>query len=289
MKPSSLKRFSPVIHRAFLFLAALVLALPARAQADKFGKPTDRAASGKADQKEGARILENFRGAGIAGDYWLSFELRVMPRQGEERTLNGTMVGKRGSEGPISRLAVGNDRWLIESGPRPDAWSAAADKAAQQLSPGESGQAIGGTNVTLFELQMPFLYWTDFVYEGEARMRGRPTHSIILRPPPGVPTPIAGLTGVRVLIDSQFQALVQAEELGANNAVIKTITLLDLKKVEDRYIMKAIDVKDVRTRDKTRFAITAVAVGLHWPAETFSPAQLATDIPAPPKEKIQRF
>ena len=48
---------SPVLHRAFLLAAGLLLAVAAPAQADKFGQPMDKAASGKADQAEGARIL----------------------------------------------------------------------------------------------------------------------------------------------------------------------------------------------------------------------------------------
>jgi len=280
---------SPVLHRALLFVLAAGCALPARAQADKFTLPVDRPATGNANQADGAKILADFQAAGIAGDYWLSFELRVLPRKGPERSVTGTLLGARGPSGPLSRLTVPGERWLIESGPQPSAWLAAGGAAPRLLAAGEAGQAVAGTDVTVFDLQMPFRYWADFTYEGQAVMRSRPTHSFVLRPPAGQPVPVAGLTGVRIFVDAEFRALVQAEELGAGGAVLKTITLLDLKKVNDQWMMKAIDVRDNRTRDKTRFSVTAAALGLSLPFETFSPDNLTTAEPAVPAEKVVRF
>ena len=153
----------------------------------------------------------------------------------------------------------------------------------------EPGQSLAGTGVTVFDLQMPFLYWTDFTYEGQARVRGRPTYSFVLRPPAGQPVPEPELTGVRVLIDTQFQAMVQAELLGAGGAVLKSISLLDLKKVGEQWLVKAIDVRDHRTRDKTRFTVRAAALDLAWPAAVFTPAGLASPAPAVPGDKVVRF
>jgi hypothetical protein len=272
-----------------LLVLAGCLAATAWAQPTKFGQPEDRAASGKADQAKGADILAEFRRAGIAGDYWLSFELRVMPRKGEERSVIGTMVGSRGATGPVSRIEAGNERWLIESGPQPAAWQLNAENQVQLLDAASTGQGIAGTGVTVFDLQMPFLYWTDFTYEGEAKVRGRPTHSFILRPPTGTLLPRPGMSGVRVLIDVQFQAMVQAEQLDAKGMAVKTISLLDLKKVGDQWLVKTIDVRDNLSRDKTRFGVYAAALDLHWPKETFQPEKLAEDHAVVPKDKIIRF
>lgn len=245
----------------------------------------DRAASGKADQAEGARILSEFRQAGIAGDYWLSFELRVMPRKGAERTVTGALLGTPGKDGPVTRITTDDDAWLIEAGPRPSAWTVNGD-VVESAAP---GQSLAGTGVTVFDLQMPFLYWTDFTYEGQARVRGRPTFSFILRPPAGQPVPLSELTGVRVLIDTQFQAMVQAELLGAGGTVLKSISLLDLKKVGEQWLVKAIDVRDHRSRDKTRFTVRAAALELDWPADIFNPAALTTPAPPVPGDKVVRF
>ncbi len=279
---------SPVHHRAlFLVLVALATAA-AFAQPGKFDLPVDRPALGQADQADGAKVLADFRRAGIAGDYWLAFELRVLPRHGAERVVTGTMTGTRGPTGPISRLHVAGQRWLIASGPQPAAWFTAGGPV-QELAEADGARAIAETGVSVFELQMPFLYWTDYTYEGQARVRGRPTHSFVLRPPAGAPVPVPGLTGVRVLIDAQFQALVKADELGADGASLRTITLLDLKKVGEQWIVKAVDVRDSRSRDKTRFSITGAALDLHWPAELFAPGNLKAETPPVPADRIARF
>jgi hypothetical protein len=275
--------------RGWFFVLAGCLVISAWAQPSKFGQPEDREASGKADQAQGAAILGEFRQAGIAGDYWLSFELRVMPRRGAERSVIGTMVGTRGVNGPVSRIEVGTEQWLIESGPHPAAWALKAGNQVQLLAAGKTGQGIADTGVTVFDLQMPFLYWTDFTYEGEAKVRGRPTHSFILRPPAGSPLPMPGLSGVRVLIDVQFQAMVQAEQLDAKGATVKTISLLDLKKVGEQWLVKTIDVRDNVTRDKTRFSVIAAALDLHWSPATFQPEKLTEDHAVVPKSKIIRF
>lgn len=267
----------------------MAIVATANAQANRGGLPAEKAASGKADQAEGARILADFRRMGIAGDYWLGFELRVMPRRGAERVVTATMLGTRGPQGPLFRLNVDGQQWLIESGPRPSAWRADPSAEAIELPGSEAGTGIADTGFTVFDLQMPFLYWTDFVYEGEARVRGRPTHSFVLRPPAGQPAPVPGLTGVRVLIDIQFGALVQAEQLGPNDFAEKTVSLLDLKKVGDQWMMKAIDVRNNRTRDKTRFQVTAAALKLDLPLETFTPDKLDQQPPAVSPDKIVRF
>jgi len=272
-----------------LFVLAAACAVPALAQPSKFDLPVDRPAKGNGDQAEGARILAEFRAAGIVGDYWLAFELRVMPRKGAERSVTGILLGTRGPGGPLSRLELADERWLIESGAQPAAWLAAAGGTPRELGAGEAGHALAGTGVTVFELQRPFLYWTDFNYEGQAIVRGRPTHSFVLRPPAGRPVPVAGLAGVRVLLDAEFSAMVQAEELGADGAVLKTITLLDLKKVGSQWLPKTIDVRDGRSRDKTRFSVTAAALGLDLPLAAFTADNLTAEPPVVPKDKVVRF
>lgn len=248
----------------------------------------DRAASGKADQEEGARILAEFRrNTGVGGNYWMSFELRVMPRKGSERTVTGTLLGTRGeSGGPLSRLTIEGKNWLIESGPQPHAWTTGSNG---EVNPASGGEALGGTGVTVFDLQMPFLYWSDFTYEGQGKVRGRPTHSFVLRPPPGFVPPEPGLTGVRVVIDQQFSALVQAEVLGAKGTAERSIALLDLKLVNEQPLVKSVDIRDLRTRDKTRLTFTAAALGIEWPAGTFLPENLGQPLPSVPPAKVVRF
>lgn len=276
-------------------LGALTPSAPVRGQ-EPAGRPAPRFAGGsRPDQAEGARVLAEFRQAGIAGTYWLAFELRVMPRRGAERTVDGTIVGTRTEQGPVSRLSVrgaeAEERWLVRSGPDAATWHWPGEGSAggRALSAQETFNPVAGTDLTVFDLQMPFLHWPEFAYEGLARVRGRPAHRLLLYPPADLAAARPELAGVRVYLDTQFQALVQAELIGAKGEVTKTITVLDLKKSADRWIVKSIDVRNHRTRDKTRFTVEAAAFGLQLPPAAFAPEQLGGPEPAIPAEKLERF
>lgn len=242
---------------------------------------------GKPDQAEGTRLLSQFRQSGIAGTYWLSFELRVMPRKGEERTLNGQLYGTHRAEGPVTRLALEQDRWLIQAGPHSAAWTATPGQPARAVTMAETVQPIAGTDLMLFDLQMPFLHWTDFVHEGVTKVRARPAHQFILYPPADFAQARPELAAVRIYLDTQFQALVQVEQLGADGKPIKSMTLIDLKKVGEQWLVKSIDLRNAVTRDKTRLTFKAAALDLTLPADAFSPEQLGEPLPLPPRDKLQ--
>jgi len=271
-------------------LFALVLAaLPSLlcAQGARFRPAPKYVSGGKADQAEGGRILGDFRQISIAGTYWLSFELRVMPRQGAERLLEGDLFGTHGPAGPLTRLALGDERWLIQSGPAPAAWTAPAGRTVRAATTAETLQPVAGTDFTLFDLQMPFLHWPDFVYEGLAKVRGRPAHQFVLYPTADYAAARPELSGMRVYIDTQFNALVQAEQLDLKGQPAKTVTLIDLKKIGEQWLVKSIDLRNHVTRDKTRLTFRATALGLALPAETFEPAGLTQPAPPVPSEKLQ--
>lgn len=265
----------------------MLIAWPGLSAQDSRLRPAPAFLSGsKPDQAEGARILGDFRQAGITGTYWLSFALRVLPRSGEERVLAGGLFGTRGAQGPLTRLSLGDERWLIRSGPNPAAWTAAAGAAGRPATLAEIVSPLAGTDFSIFDLQMPFLNWTDFVYEGLAKVRSRPAHSFLLYPPADFTAVRPELGGVRVFIDTQFQALVQVDQLGRDGRPVKSMTLLDLKKIGEQWLVKSADLRNLVTRDKTRLTFQAVALGLELPPETFSAEQLGRPVPPVPREKI---
>jgi hypothetical protein len=268
--------------------AVVMTALPGLFAQGTGYRPAPRyVAGGKADQAEGARILGDFRQVNIAGTYSLSFELRVMPRKGAERVLAGQLFGTSGPQGPLTRLAWDNERWLVQSGPQPAAWTISEGGAPRPATTAETMQPVAGTDFTLFDLQMPFLYWKDFVYEGLAKVRGRPAHQFVLYPPADVATARPDLSGVRVYLDTQFQAVVQVEQLDAKGVMAKSMTLIDLKKIGEQWLVKSVDLRNHVTRDKTRLTFKSAALDLSLPPETFTPAQLAEPLPVVPEGKIQ--
>lgn len=250
---------------------------------------------GQPDQAEGRRVLEEFKKLGIAGDFALEFTLRVLPRRGADRRVDGRLYGMRNDRGPVSLMefapgAEGARRVLVQNGPSPEVWTVAADGAeALAIGPAQLFQPLAGTELTAFDLQMPFVYWSDLVYEGVIRLRNRPTHQFLVYPPADVAAAKPELTGVRFYLDTQYSALVQAEQLGPQKVAVKTMSVLDLKRTQEQWVPRTIDLRDEVTRDKTRFMVNAAALNLALPRMIFQPAHLPLATPPVDPARYQRF
>jgi len=269
------------------------------AQSRRYRPPARYFQLGEPNQDEGRKILESFREQGIAGDYYLEFDLRVLPRRGQTRVVSGGRLwGSRNETGPVSRVELpvteggAGQRLLVQNGPSGAVWLAPTQvlsTAPGTLDPAALFTPLAGTDLTAFDLQMPFLYWGDFVFEGLAPVRGRPAHVFLLYPPDAISAQKPELAGVRVFLDTQFGALVQAQQIGAEERVLKSITVLDLKKVDDQWMVKTIDVRDEATRNKTQFVVKGAALGLDFSGVLFDPATLAQAVAPPPADRVRRF
>lgn len=265
-------------------------------QSRRYRPPAQYVQLGKPDQAEGRKILEDFRLKGIAGDYYLEFVLRVLPRRGEEGMVSGRMWGARNERGPVSRVILqpgeigAERRLLVQNGPQSAVWAwPGTDGQVAGLGATALFTSLAGTDLTAFDLQMPFTYWNDFVFEGVAPVRGRPAHVFLLYPPADIAAQRPELAGVRVYLDTQFGALVQAEQIGEGNQTLKTITVLDLKKIDAQWIVKTIEVRDEKTRNKTQFVVTGAALGLDFSGGLFDPAVLPDTITPPSATRVRQL
>jgi len=278
---------------AACLLCFVATGLTGFAQFKTYRPPPNYVQFGKPDQAEGKRIIEDFRQRGLPADTYLQFELRVLPRVGEERTVPARLWVGRNEKGPIWRIelapddATAKNRLLVQNGPQNALWNWRPNTAVKQLGVDALFDRLAGTDLTAFDLQMPFLFWNDFVFEGVDRHGGRPTHVFLMYPTAEIIAKRPQLTGVRVYLDTQFNALVQAEQIGAENVVLKSITIRDLKKVDDQWIPKWIDVRDEETRNKTRFAVTGIALGLDLLPALFDPASLGELVQPPPAGRMR--
>ena len=254
------------------------------------------------DQKQGAEILREMRAAGPDGDYYLEFELRVLPRRGEERRIPGRLWGGRKPEGPVTRLSLrpstaevagsaggvaatkgGEQRLLVQGGARPAAWQWPAKDGASSIVVDEGAlfAPLAGTDLSAFDLQMPFLYWSDFVYEGKTRLNDRPADTFLLYPPASLAARRPDLAAMRVYLDPQYHALVQAEQLGENERPLKSMRVVELKKIDGQWMVKAVELRDETTRNKTRFVVTAAALGRDFASGMFDPGSLSLTLNPP--------
>lgn len=277
-----------------LFLAAGISG-EAFAQPKRFRPQPQYVQLREPDQAEGRRILEDFRLRGTEGDYYWEFSLRVMPKRGEERTIPGRLWGSRNERGPITRIALWpgvaatERRLLVQNGPQSAVWSWSASDKGGVGAMGSAAlfEALGGTDLTSFDLQMPFIYWSDFVFEGVTNLRQRPAHVFLLYPPADVAAQRPELAGVRVYLDTAYHALLQAEQIGVDGKRAKTMTVTGVIKVDDRYIVKSVDLRDEATRNKTRFTVTGAAMGIELPKRVFEPGTLEEAIRPPAADRVR--
>ena len=71
--------------------------------------------------------------------------------------------------------------------------------------------------------------------------------------------------------------------------VLKTFSLLDLKKIGDEWLPKDVEVREEASRDKGRFSVTAAAMNLDLLPAIFVPDALAEPVVPPPAEQLVRL
>lgn len=269
-------------RRAFLlFVLAAAMAYAGRPPSTS----SELAQVGLPDAKEAARLLEQFRGAGIPGDYYFAFELQHMPRRGDTRVYKGQLWGSRNDGGAITRVQLADadgrtHRLLIQNGEKPAVWRLRDGKVTPVDARELFAPLIPGIEITAFDLQMPYLYWPDAKVQAIKRVLGRPANAFLFQAPADIAEK-GRISAVRAYLDTQYNALTQTELLGPSGRVMKTFSLVSLKTVERQTLPRTVDFRNEETRDKTRLHLTAVALQLDLGPAPFTPAALAEDIRPP--------
>jgi hypothetical protein len=251
---------------------------------------------GVPDAQEAALLLDRFRQSIWVEPIYAEFDLREMPRRGDERVFRGRFWGGRNDRGPVTRIemSVGTaafaHRFLVQGGPDGQIWTSDAGSPGALNPQAALRPLVAGVEMAPFDiLPMPYLYWLDAELIGVERIRGRPSNVYVFTPSADFAAQNPSVRSVRAYLDTQYDALVQSEVTGSQGHVAKTLSLLELRKVGDRWIPKDVDVRNEATRDKTRLSLTAVAVGIAPGQSAFDPAQLGTPLAPPPTGKVLRI
>ena len=200
---------------------------------------------GKPDAAESRRILEQFRQAGIAGEYYLEFELHQLPRRGDERVFPGKLWGGRNSGGAIVRIAMADatgreQRLLVQNGAQPAVWRYAEGQLTQPGITALLEPLVAGVELTAFDLEMPFLAWPDAEVTAIVRVLGRPAYAFLFRPPLTFAAQHPEPAAVRAYFDTQFNAPTQTELLDASGRITKTLSLVELKRIGTQTLPKTL-------------------------------------------------
>ena len=224
---------------------------------------------------------------------YAEFELREMPRRGDEHIYHGRFWGGRNERGPVTRFEIEASRGgaphaiLLQGGSDGGLWTSDGTGAGTLSPDAVLRPVIPGVEVTPFDLlPMPYLYWLDADFVGVERVRGRQAFVYLLAPPAEFSARNPGIKAVRVYLDGQYEALEQSEIIGSGGPVTKTLSLLELRKVGSQWIPKDVDVRTEGTRDKTRLTLTAVAIGVAPDPSTFDPSLLGTPAARPAAAQV---
>ena len=129
---------------------------------------------------------------------------------------------------------------------------------------------LAGTEFTPFDVFMPFLHWSRFYYEGTTTFRSRKVHVFWMTPPEEYESLESVVSGMRIFIDDQFNAISKAETFGPGKEHLKTLTIVEIKKDSGEWYPRQIDVRNEVTRDKTRFVVKDATMGIELPQRVFS-------------------
>ena len=243
----------------------------------------------KIDHAEGLKRIEHFRNQRLNGDYSLKFELQHKPRKGKQISYSGILWGTWNTQGPLVRVALWAENpeaaplnFIIQGGPNPKFWKSVNGGSFVALKKEEIFEPLlPGLIYTPFDLLSPYAYWDEMDYEGVKRIKGRPAHLFLMSPPEALMQANPELGPVRMALDADFNAIIQADWLTPQGDKARAFKILNIKKTQGEWILKTVDLVDEKSHDKTRFNVTAAALGLSLnPKHYFTPKKARAQAPA---------
>ena len=235
-------------------------------------------------------LLSDSNGSRFHEGYSLQFQLRHMPRRGNETVKTGILYGPFLGCG-VSRLSVVRDsqknnfsNFLLKNGEDPKFWNVTSNELQPILiSPEESlAPLVQGMNQTAFDLLMPFVFWSG-EYKNSGKVAGRPAHIFSFTCPPWMTKVKPHWQNITLALDDAYDAPLRVEILGKSQIAERTLILRKFKKVGNRWIVKEIDCQDRKSRSVTRMTVTSAALGLDLDQTLFLPENLVQPIRINPK------
>jgi len=235
-------------------------------------------------------LLSESNGSRFHEGYSLQFQLRHMPRRGNETVKTGILYGPFLGCG-VSRLSMVRDseknnfsNFLLKNGEDPKFWNVTSTELQPNLiSPEESlAPLVQGMNQTAFDLLMPFVFWNG-EYKNSGKVAGRPAHIFSFTCPPWITKVKPHWQNITLALDDAYDAPLRVEILGKSQIAERTLILRKFKKVGNRWIVKEIDCHDRKSRSVTRMTVTSAALGLDLDQTLFLPENLVQPIRIDPK------
>ena len=265
----------------------LFACVPAVAQAQRAGTFKPSKTPDRIDAFEGDARLHSFRNQRLSGDYCFQFQLIHKPRRGANVYYEGTLWGSWSATGPVSRVAlqpvvregdvqlpVPRVELIVQNGSHPAVWSRQGAEAGFARMEGAAlfQPILPEVLFRPFDLQMPYVYWQDYLYEGPDRIgRAGAVQVFRMYPPEGSAANRNWIEAVRIALDDTYNALRRAEVVGRDAEVGSIFEARSFAKVQDQWIVREVSLKDTQTKDSTTFRVKSAAVGIDLNPSIFDP------------------
>jgi hypothetical protein len=141
---------------------------------------------------------------------------------------------------------------------------AVGNPLAPDPMPGLYG-AIQGTDISWTDLSLSFLWWQGGSVVATNEVRGRRCYVVEVSAPPlaaGEAQPPAGeapaYRSARLWIDEEIRMLLQAEGLNDSGRTIRRLWVKSIRKVNDTWMIKDLEVEEVGSGHRTKLVILEV-------------------------------
>ena len=121
---------------------------------------------------------------------------------------------------------------------------------------------IQGSDISWADLSLSFLWWDGAIRVGMDEVKGRPCY-VVEVPAPAVES--GAETGrsygkVRVWVDKELESLLQAEGYDSRGERIRRLWVKSFKKIDDRWMIKDMEVQEYPSAHRTKLRIREVRV-----------------------------
>jgi len=124
---------------------------------------------------------------------------------------------------------------------------------------------IQQSDISWMDLGLSFLWWPGGRITGSDETLGRPCYVVVVPAPPAAVPPGAAARGsagagaayhaVRLWIDREMPMLLRAEGLAADGRVIRRLWVKSVKKINDRWMVKDLEVQQTPSPHRTKLTI----------------------------------
>ncbi len=284
----------PSLLRRPLRLALLALTLGAAGAAhaqNAFGFDGDEFRT--LTPAESAKVLADFRNHRAPGVSRLRFVITHAERRSDDDTrYSGELISARDAAGMVTRVDLNREgapaaqrrSYLIRGGAAPEVWTLGADGKPVRADADTLKPLHPGLVFTPYDLQLPFVHWSDAAYVETRRFRATPTDYFRMKPDAGFRAAHPGVASVTLGFTRAYSALVRAETIDTDGRTLRDLRAESFGKIRGQWIIREMQLRDGRTRATDTLTVREAALNRALPPEVLTPAGLAAAVPAEPAD-----